>query len=69
MKTVTVRVAVAICESGEYTAYGSSNRNEAEVMERVDDSTVTCPVGHVWLTATVIIPEVQEVAASVEKVP
>lgn len=69
MKTVKVRVAVAVDPAGNWSAYGYGQpgiAHDAHMDIARDGLRHSANAAHFWITATLLVPEVQEVAASVE---
>ena len=68
MKTVKVRIAVAVDAEGNWAAYGFVGASEKVAMAGVAQR---LPWGKAeashWLTAELPVPEAQEIAATVEE--
>lgn len=67
MKTVKVRIAVAVDDKGNWSAFGNSYSTHLEM-----GSLAKAPIRYVeaqvhWLTAELPVPEPAEVAATVEE--
>ncbi len=65
MKTVTVKIAVAVDHNGHWYACGWPDGNEKEMMEVTLDS-IDEGEARYWLTATLVVPEAVLVHATVE---
>lgn len=64
-KTVTVRIAVAIDPYGGWNAVGASTIDDGAAMDLAIDG-VKAGEARYWVTATLPIPEAQEIAGKVE---
>lgn len=67
-KTVKVRIAVAVDPTGCWNSAGGGSLSDSDAMEFAAEVLETGEA-HFWLTAELPVPEVTEVAATVEHVP
>lgn len=65
-KTVRVRVAVAVCSTGEWFASGYSGWNDVEAMADAERDVRRLDVRTHWLEADLPIPEPQVIEAEVK---
>lgn len=68
MKTIRVRIAVAVSHNGAWTAYGCSGATDGEKMGFAIDSTDGSEYRY-WLEAALPIPEAVTVEGAVTKAP
>lgn len=70
MKTVTVRIPVAVNENGDWvTSYGGLELTDQEMLSHAGEAANDCLLGFpqfVWITAEVPIPEPVEVEGEVD---
>ncbi len=71
MKTVKVRIAVAVDPKGRWYAMGTPSlpRNHDELLETVDMDQCGPNEALFWVTAELPIPEVLEVEGEVQQTP
>lgn len=71
MKTVKVRIAVAVDPKGRWYAMGAPGfpRNHGELLETVDMDQCGPNEALFWVTAELPIPEVQEVEGEFQQTP
>ena len=65
MKTVKVRIAVAVGSDGDWSACGWKGDRDGDAMDTVIDA-VGDNASPYWITAELPIPEAQTIAGSVE---
>lgn len=66
MRTVTIRIAAAIDHTGDWCAYGSKGETDEDTMATAAQ-TLSPGENRYFLTATLTVPEVQEVNATVHQ--
>lgn len=66
MKTIKVRIAVAVDPDGDWNSCGSKSLSEDEAMELAGEP-LSEGEARYWVTAELRVPEIAEVAASVER--
>ena len=64
-KTVTPRIALAMGNNGEWNAVAWSLGSDDAAMKVAEAGVQVC-VARYWITATVPVPEAQEIAGKVE---
>ena len=68
-RSVKVRIALVVNSDGKWNASGWSGAENDEVMEcALEGLEATGGEAEFWITATVPLPEVQEIAGAVEEV-
>lgn len=66
MRTVTIRIAAAIDHTGDWCAYGSNGATDEDVMITATETLIPGENRYI-LTATLTVPEVAEVNATVHQ--
>lgn len=66
MKTVKVRIAVAVDPSGHWNGYGNADALDTDALDQARQL-VGEGEARYWLTAELPVPEAQEIAATVEE--
>jgi len=66
LKTVNVKIAVAVDHNGEWWACGWPDGDDGEMMEATLDN-IEKGEARYWLTATLVVPEAVLVHATVER--